>query len=60
MKKDLYLFLARVDAFCGHLNHGLAAVAIVLSVCVGAMATVRGAELLAQSDLPAIGLLPLY
>lgn len=36
--------VARADSFCGRVNHGLAAVAIVLAILTGALSTIRGVE----------------
>jgi len=44
------LIVARVDSFCGRLNHGLAAVAIVLAILTGALSTIRGVETGAPYD----------
>jgi len=39
------LIVARTDSFCGRLNDGLAAVAIVLAILTGALSTIRGVEM---------------
>ena len=42
-------FLKTIDSFCGRMNAGLAAVAIVLSILVAAELTVRMPELFQQA-----------
>ena len=39
------LIVARADSFCGRLNDGLTAVAIVLAILTGALSTIRGVEM---------------
>jgi hypothetical protein len=46
----IVLIVARADSFCGRLNDGLAAVAIVLAILTGALTTIRGVEMGAPYD----------
>jgi hypothetical protein len=44
------LIVARGDSFCGRLNDGLIAVAVVLAILTGALSTLRGVETGAPCD----------
>ena len=48
--QKIALIVARADNFCGRLNDGLTAVAIVLAILTGALSTVRGVEAAAPYD----------
>jgi hypothetical protein len=49
MKKSLTGFAHEVDVFCGRMNSGLGAFAVVLGIVVAALGLVR-----AQQNLPAM------
>jgi cytochrome b subunit of formate dehydrogenase len=42
--------IARTDAFCARLNHGLMAVALVLTILTGALSLVRSAQWIEPVD----------
>jgi hypothetical protein len=42
--------IARTDAFCARLNHGLMAVALVLTILTGALSIVRAAQWIGPID----------
>lgn len=46
MKQTLFAFARDVDAFCGRLNSGLGAVALVLGILVAALSVVRAEQYL--------------
>jgi hypothetical protein len=48
MKQNLIVFAREVNAFCARMNSGLAAVAVVLSVTVAALAAERAQQLVPQ------------
>lgn len=48
MKQNLVAFARDLDAFCGRMNSGLAAVAIVLSITVAALAAERAEQFVPQ------------
>lgn len=54
MKQTLIAFAHDVDAFCGRMNSGLSAVAIVLGILVAASAVVRAQQYLptTMTDVP--------
>jgi hypothetical protein len=48
MLNKLTVIVGRLDRICGRMNHGLAAVALVLAVLVLTTAAVRGPQLVIQ------------